>query len=133
MNGIEWELIRTFLAVTEQGSVSGAARVLGASQPTLSRHIRELDRRTQLSLFERSPRGLGLTGQGEALMRAGAGIGATHAGLAARYPELVRVLPGVPLPALEFWCVCHRDLRLNPRVRALMRFAGEWFGDDPYR
>jgi DNA-binding transcriptional LysR family regulator len=295
MNNLPWELIRTFLAVAEQGSVSAAARALGATQPTLSRHIRELERQTQLSLFERSPQGLTLTEQGEglvdaamhmgesadrftrlasglsaeldgdlrisaneivgyyllppllaafrerhpgvsiemvitnrasslskreadlalrmfrptqpdlvasrlpdlplgffagrgyldrhgtpqtlddlvthtligfdqdpifiesaagmgfslgrgafalrtdhmplhvALMRAGAGIGATHLGIAKLYQELVRILPQAPLPTLEFWCVCHRDLRLNPRVQALMRFIREWFGEDPYR
>ncbi len=294
MNNIDWELIRTFLAVAEQGSVSAAARALEASQPTLSRHIRELERQTSLSLFERTPQGLILTEQGEglvdaamrmgesaehfsrlvsglsaeldgdlritaneivgyyllppllaafrerhpgvslemvitnqasnlnkreadvalrmfrptqpdlvvsrlpdlelgffaardylnrhgtpetlealmahpligfdqdstfieaaaemgislerdafplrtdhmllhiALMRSGAGIGATHVGIGQSYPELVRILPQSPLPTLEFWCVCHRDLRLNPRVQALMRFMREWFGEDPY-
>lgn len=291
-NNLEWELIRTFLAVAERGSVSAAARSLGASQPTLSRQIRELERQTQLQLFERSPQGLALTDQGAALldaaskmgeaaerfsrlagglsealdgdvrisanelvgyyllppliaafrdrhpcvsvelvisnrasslskreadialrmfrptqpdlvatrlpdrelgffahgdyltrqgtpeslqalaghtligfdeehtfvetaarlglelgradfplrtdhmlvhialMRAGAGIGATHVGIAAHHPELVRVLPDAPLPPLEFWCVCHRDLRLNPRVRTLVRFIGEWFATE---
>jgi DNA-binding transcriptional LysR family regulator len=67
-----------------------------------------------------------------ALMRAGAGIGVTHVGIAGSYPELVRVLPQAPLPALEFWCICHSDLKLNPRVTAMMRFVREWFGEDPY-
>ncbi|KAA3620342.1 MAG: LysR family transcriptional regulator [Proteobacteria bacterium] len=295
MNNIDWFLIHTFLAVAEHGSVSAAARAMGASQPTCSRHVRELERQTGLRLFERSAQGLALTEQGEslveaavamgdsadrfsrlasglsaeldgdlrisaneivgyyllppllarfreshpgvrfelvitnrasslskreadvalrmfrpnqpdlvisrlpdlelgffarrdylarrgvpetfdelkahtligfdedptfieasarmgvdvgrddfalrtdhmplhiALMRAGAGIGATHVGIASAYPELVRILPQAPLPRLEFWSVCHRDLQLNPRVRALMRFIREWLGVEPYR
>ena len=42
-----------------------------------------------------------------------------------RYREL---LEAVTLPGLEFWVVCHQDLRFSARVRALMGFLGEWFG-----
>lgn len=295
MNNMDWALIHAFLTVATEGSVSAAARTLGVSQPTLSRQIRALEQRMQLTLFERSPRGLHLTEQGEALvaaaeqmdaaadrfvrqatglseelegdvrisvneivgyhllppliaafrrrhpgvaievlisnrasslskreadialrmfrppqaglvamrlpdlelglfahrdylerngvptrveqlrqheligfdespdfiegaakagfplsresfpvrsdwlplhialMRTGAGIGATHVGIAALYPELQRVLSQAPLPTLEFWCVYHRDVRFNPRIRTLARFIREWFGGDPYR
>lgn len=67
------------------------------------------------------------------LLRAGAGIGATHLGLARHFPELVRILEDVPLPPLEFWCVCHRDVQHNSRIRALMQHLIQWFADDPYR
>ncbi|MEJ2631995.1 MAG: LysR family transcriptional regulator [Acidihalobacter sp.] len=295
MNIQDWTLIRAFLAVATAGSVSAAARTLGVSQPTLSRQISALEQSMRLTLFERSPQGLHLTEQGEALvaaamqmddaadrfarlaaglsevlegdvrisaneivgyhllppliaafrrehpgvaievlisnrasslskreadialrmfhpsqaglvamrlpdmelglfahrdylerngtpafadelgqhtligfdenpefiqgaakagvglsredfalrsdclplhlalMRAGAGIGVTHAGIAAGYPELLRVLAQAPLPTLEFWCVYHRDVRFNPRIRALARFIREWFAEDPYR
>ena len=61
--------------MAEQGSVSAAARLLGASQPTLSRHIRELERQTRISLFERTPQGLTLTEQGEGLVDAAMHMG----------------------------------------------------------
>ncbi|GAB4263251.1 MAG: LysR family transcriptional regulator [Pararhodobacter sp.] len=54
----DWSLLRSFLAVAEQGSLSGAARVLGQSQPTLGRHIRQLEETLGLSLFHRVPSGL---------------------------------------------------------------------------
>jgi DNA-binding transcriptional LysR family regulator len=66
------------------------------------------------------------------LLRAGAGIGATHVGLAAKWPELVRILEDVPLPPLQFWCVTHRDVQHNARIRAVMQFLGDWLADDPY-
>ncbi|WP_306006334.1 LysR family transcriptional regulator [Aquicoccus porphyridii] len=65
---IDWSLMQAFLAVAEAGSLSGAARVLGVSQPTLGRQIREVEERTGLALFKRQPRGLDLTGDGAALL-----------------------------------------------------------------
>lgn len=58
---ISWELWRSFLAVLDQGNLSRAARLTNLSQPTLGRHIDELEHRLGLSLFTRSPRGLAPT------------------------------------------------------------------------
>ncbi|MDF1668431.1 MAG: LysR family transcriptional regulator [Roseovarius sp.] len=65
---IDWSLIRAFLAVAESGSLSAAARVLGASQPTLGRQIRQLEDDLQQVLFQRQPKGLVLTDNGAALL-----------------------------------------------------------------
>jgi len=54
----DWNLVRSFLAALEQGSLLGAARVLGASQPTIGRHIAELESQMNVVLFERTGRGL---------------------------------------------------------------------------
>jgi DNA-binding transcriptional LysR family regulator len=54
-------LYRSFLAVMREGSLSGAARVLGMTQPSLGRHIRELEETLGVSLFARSPQGLAAT------------------------------------------------------------------------
>lgn len=54
-----WELYRSFLAVREHGSLSAAARALGLAQPTLGRHIDQLQEQLGgLVLFTRSPHGL---------------------------------------------------------------------------
>lgn len=53
-----WDHWRSFLAVTEAGSLSGAARVLGLTQPTLGRHIAQLEAALGLVLFTRAPQGL---------------------------------------------------------------------------
>jgi DNA-binding transcriptional LysR family regulator len=55
---IAWDLYRSFLAVTRYGSLSAAARALGLTQPTLGRHIAELEGATATPLFTRSPSGL---------------------------------------------------------------------------
>ena len=53
-----WALIQYFLAALEHGSLLGAARATGVSQPTLGRHIAELESQLKLVLFERTGRGL---------------------------------------------------------------------------
>lgn len=55
---IGWELYRTFLGVLREGSLSGAARALGITQPTAGRHVAALERSLGLALFTRSPSGL---------------------------------------------------------------------------
>jgi DNA-binding transcriptional LysR family regulator len=55
---ISWELYRSFLGVLREGSLSGAARALGVAQPTIGRHIAELERALGLPLFTRSQTGL---------------------------------------------------------------------------
>jgi DNA-binding transcriptional LysR family regulator len=54
----EWQTYRSFLAVMTQGSLSGAARKLALTQPTLGRHIDQLEAALQLPLFTRSQAGL---------------------------------------------------------------------------
>ena len=54
----DWTLVRSFLAVLDAGSLSGAARQLGGSQPTIGRHVAQLERQLGTTLFERGGRGL---------------------------------------------------------------------------
>ena len=54
----DWALVKSFLAVLEAGSLMGAARSLNAQQPTLSRHITELEVQLGTPLFERTGRGV---------------------------------------------------------------------------
>jgi DNA-binding transcriptional LysR family regulator len=54
---------------------------------------------------------------------AGNGLAAIASFLAARYPELERVLPEATLPARDAWLVTHRDLARSAKVRALSEFV----------
>ncbi len=58
MKSIDWSLLRSFLAVVETGSLSAAAARIGTTQPTLGRHVRELEAVLGVVLFARSVRGL---------------------------------------------------------------------------
>ncbi len=54
----DWKLHRTFPAVLQEGSLLGAARRLGPTQPTVARHIEALEKAVGADLFVRSRRGL---------------------------------------------------------------------------
>lgn len=56
-----WDLYRTFHAVLREGSLSGAARRLGLTQPSIARHIDALEAALGTPLFLRTPRGLSPT------------------------------------------------------------------------
>lgn len=64
----DWNHIRAFLATVEHGSMSGAARALNQTQPTLSRQISTLEHALKLTLFERGTRVMQLTDQGTELL-----------------------------------------------------------------
>src|ERR1700742_2740456 len=59
-----WSDVRTSLAVAECGSLNAAARLLGMTQPTISRRMEEFEYRLRTRLFDRSSRGVALTDAG---------------------------------------------------------------------
>ena len=61
--------LRHLLAVTDAGSLRGAARALGVAQPAITRSIRDLERELGATLFERKARGVVPTGMGEVFVR----------------------------------------------------------------
>jgi DNA-binding transcriptional LysR family regulator len=71
---LKWDDLRLFLAVHDQGSLSGAARALKLGQPTLSRRIAELEEAVGEALFERKSQGAVLTAAGQRLLPAAQGM-----------------------------------------------------------
>lgn len=67
---LDWTHIQAFLSVAEQGSLSGAARALGVSQPTMGRQVRAAEAALGLELFQRQKRGLVLNETGKVLLPA---------------------------------------------------------------
>ena len=67
---LDWSLVQSFLAVAEAGTLSAAAQLLGATQPTLGRQIKAIERQLGVELFMRQPRGLVLTEAGQSLLPA---------------------------------------------------------------
>lgn len=76
--------LAALVAIADTGSVSAAARARGLTQPTLSRHIQELERAIGTRLIERSNQGATLTPAGETLAQGGREILAGLNVLAAR-------------------------------------------------
>jgi DNA-binding transcriptional LysR family regulator len=58
---IDWSLYRSFLAVMREGSLSGAARALDMTQPSMGRHIDALEQTLGTTLFTRAQGGLSPT------------------------------------------------------------------------
>jgi DNA-binding transcriptional LysR family regulator len=121
-----WELYRSFLATLHTGSLSGAARALKLTQPTIGRHIDELEETLGTVLFTRSQHGLQPTeaaaelaphaetmgASAAALIRAASGASHEIAGsvrLSASEVIGVEVLP----PMLASLCQEHPQLTLE--------------------
>lgn len=68
---MDWNLVKSFLAVAETGSLSAAARRLGISQPTIGRHVAELEAEIGVTLFRRGRSGYEPTESGLALYERG--------------------------------------------------------------
>lgn len=64
---VNWDDQRAFLAVFEEGSLSGAARRLGVAQPTVRARIASLEQALGTVLFTRSVNGLAATEQARTL------------------------------------------------------------------
>ena len=118
-NDFDWSLVRSFLAALDQGSLLGAARSLRMSQPTLGRHIAELERQLGVLLFERTGRGLVPTAtalqlaQAARSMEAGAlQLSRTLSGAQSQSAGTVRITASVPVA-----------VQLLPPVLAAMRQA----------
>ena len=115
----DWSLIRSFLAALDQGSLLGAARQLKTSQPTLGRHIAELESQWGVVLFERTGRGLVPTATALQLaesaraMEAGAlQLSHTLTGAQSQSTGTVRITASVPVA-----------VQLLPPILAQMRLA----------
>lgn len=76
-----WEWYRTFLAVYNTGSLSAAARTLGLTQPTVGRHVAQLEAALSLKLFVSSFEGFAPTEAAQTLAPYAAEVAATSAAL----------------------------------------------------
>lgn len=133
-----WELYRTLLAVVRQGSLSGAARALGLTQPTVGRHIDALEAALGAALFTRSQGGLAptdgalaLVPHAEAMESASAALVRAASGEADEARGTVRVtaseiigvevLPGILARFREAHPQIDIEVLLSNRVENLLR------------
>ena len=65
---MDWNQARAFCVTADAGSLSAAARVLGLTQPTLSRQVAALEATLGVALFERIGKRLALTEAGLGLI-----------------------------------------------------------------
>lgn len=60
--------LKTFVTVAREGSITRASERLHLSQPAVSAHIKALEEALELTLFERTARGMSLTDDGRRLI-----------------------------------------------------------------
>lgn len=65
---MNWDDLRIFLAVSRARSLSGAARALRITQPTVGRRLKTLESELGTALFDRLPDGMVLNAAGEELL-----------------------------------------------------------------
>jgi len=65
---MEWSDIKIFLAIARAGSLGGAARQIGQTQPTMGRRLRALEEAVGQTLFQRTNAGFVLTDAGTAAL-----------------------------------------------------------------
>lgn len=115
--------LKTFVVVAREGSVTRASELLHLSQPAVSAHVKAIEDALEMTLFERTPRGMTLTAEGKRLLvkaeqtlgahrdllaeatrlkghlagrlRLGAGTNASHAALGRLLTALAEKAPGV--------------------------------------
>lgn len=75
MNQLNWDDLRLFLTIADEGSFRRAAGKLELGHTTLSRRIEALEGQLETRLFDRLPQGLALTESGEEVLRAAAPMG----------------------------------------------------------
>lgn len=68
MRTLDLDLLRSFLAIAEEGSFTRAGGRLGRTQSTISLQVKRLEDQLQHQLFERNARSLKLTREGERLL-----------------------------------------------------------------
>jgi DNA-binding transcriptional LysR family regulator len=65
---LDWEDLKTFLAIARSGSLSAAGRALRVSQTTMGRRLALLEARAGAKLLQRTPAGFVLTPAGERIL-----------------------------------------------------------------
>lgn len=134
----DWNLLRSFVAVVETGSLSQAAAKLNITQPSISRHMRELERLLGETLFDRRPSGMVTLGRAMTLydmVRGMQELAHKAEGLMGNAPQriagLVRITTSAPFAVhvLPPWLASlmqaepelEIELRATPEIENLLR------------
>lgn len=94
---LDWNLIRLFHEIVEQGGVTAAARSLGRQQPATSQALSRLEDQLGVKLCERGPSGFSVTPEGKIIFE----IAAEMVELMRRAPDLLAQTAGTVRGALR--------------------------------
>ncbi|WP_448005967.1 ABC transporter substrate-binding protein [Agromyces bauzanensis] len=97
--------LRILVAIAETGSISGAARSLGFSQPTITQHVQRLEARLGAALVIRSARSARLTPVGALLAAHAPRIDASLTAAATELADMLGVRAGSVRIAAPDWAI----------------------------
>ena len=120
---LDWNLLRTFMVIVDEGGITPAANFLGMKQPTISAALKRLEDITGQKLVNRSPRHFSVTPRGKVLYREASSI----FGIVTQLPDLMASLEDAVTGQISiaaashvvcphFDAVLERFNRLYPRV-----------------
>lgn len=122
---LNWDDIRFFLAAARARTLAGAGRKLNVGHVTVGRRLAALEQSLECKLFSRTPDGLSLTVEGEAILQqcsdmeaAALGVGRIVAGRDSQVEGPVRIatteaLARIILPALARLRLDHPKLQIH--------------------
>jgi DNA-binding transcriptional LysR family regulator len=111
--------MRIVRAIAEHGTISGAARALGYSQPAISQHLRRAESRLGVPLVIRAGRGVRLTEPGAVLARHAISISSALDAASGELSELVGLRTGTVRVAAFPTASSTIVPRLLSRIRSL--------------
>jgi DNA-binding transcriptional LysR family regulator len=94
MSDLDLHSVRIVRAIAEHGTISGAARALGYSQPAISQHLRRAEARLGVPLLVRAGRGVRLTEPGQVLARHAIAISSAMDAASGELADLVGLRTG---------------------------------------
>lgn len=120
---MDFNMLRYFVTVADEGGISRAAEVLFLSQPSLSQQIQRLEKEMNTRLFLREARGVALTPAGHLFLRYARSVLEQTANLKAELSFLGEEIAGetriaaesLSTPLARLYCDFHR---LHPHARA---------------
>ncbi len=120
---LDWNLLRTFMVIVDEGGITPAAHFLGLKQPTISAALKRLEDITGSKLVNRSPRHFSVTPRGRVLYREASSIfGAVTqlpglmAGLEDEVTGQISIAAASHVVCPHFDAVLERFNQLYPRV-----------------
>jgi DNA-binding transcriptional LysR family regulator len=128
---MEMRNLRAFVQVVNKGGFSAAAKVLGTTQPTVSKAIVQLEHDCGFPLLDRLGRGVRMTAAGESVYRRGLAILAEHENLLGDLADLKGLKRGqlkLGIPPLGsgplFASLIAEYRRRYPQIEILLREEG---------
>jgi DNA-binding transcriptional LysR family regulator len=132
VRSLDWDRLKIFQAVAEEGSISAAALKLAVSPAKISRDIEELEHSLAQELFIRSKRGMELTDVGGVVLKSARSMAESAKALSSNIDDVAagtttKVVIAAHDAVATYWLARHLPEfhRLNPRFEVMVKVVHE--------